>query len=299
MVTLKLFGDESADATKSRVFAVAGVIGSESEWTLAETAWTARTGGKPFHANVCESEFVRDPDRQKHKDNLRLYEELTRILAGSHLVGFASALALISHREYVPQVLADVAYYKCLTDVIGAAGRTARRFNERPSEEDDVRLEFTFDSRLQSDGAAGTVYKMLRNQREWAGIDTLDTKVSFEDGPLPRLEMGDLLARESMKELDRKITNARPKPRASYVALDETRKFKFIEHDREYCAKWREMLEQPEARAMWNAYEKWLSDTGRVQNGRPHDNMTNRALFYTWFENHEEPATSGEANGVA
>ena len=36
MVTLKLFGDESADATKSRVFAVAGVIGSESEWTLAE-----------------------------------------------------------------------------------------------------------------------------------------------------------------------------------------------------------------------------------------------------------------------
>ena len=83
------------------------------------------------------------------------------------------------------------------------------------------------------------------------------------------------------------------------MALNETRKFTFIEHDREYCAKWREMLEQPEARAMWNAYENWLSDTGRVQNGRPHDNMTNRALFYTWFENHEEPATSDEANGVA
>jgi hypothetical protein len=62
--------------------------------------------------------------------------------------------------------------------------------------------------------------------------DIVDTKVSFEGGPSPRLEMADLFARESMKALDRTITTARPKPRASYLALDGTGHFKFIEQDR-------------------------------------------------------------------
>jgi hypothetical protein len=35
MVTLKFYGDESADETNSRVFSVAGVIGTEDEWAEA------------------------------------------------------------------------------------------------------------------------------------------------------------------------------------------------------------------------------------------------------------------------
>src|SRR2546425_12783756 len=53
-VTLKVFGDESADETRSRVFAVAGVIGSEAEWQLAMRDWLRRTRGMSFHANECE-----------------------------------------------------------------------------------------------------------------------------------------------------------------------------------------------------------------------------------------------------
>lgn len=36
VVTVKMYGDESADETKSRVFAIAGVVGTEDEWLLAE-----------------------------------------------------------------------------------------------------------------------------------------------------------------------------------------------------------------------------------------------------------------------
>jgi hypothetical protein len=85
VATLKFYGDESADATKSRAFAVAAVLGTEDEWADAMRGWLRRTRGLPFHANKCESEFVRDPDTDKHKENLRLYKDLTIILAESWL----------------------------------------------------------------------------------------------------------------------------------------------------------------------------------------------------------------------
>jgi hypothetical protein len=287
VVTLKLYGDESADETKSRVFSVAGVIGSEAEWTLAERACAARTGGRVFHAKECESEYARDPDTQKHKDNLKLYEDLTKILADSYLLGFAVALDLGSLREVLPDVPRDLPYFTCFTHVIRASATTARTFNVNPEEEDDVRLEYTFDSRSESDGTASTVYTAFRNQPEWAATDLLAARVSFDPGPSPRLEMADLLARESMKELDRKITNARPNVRRARQALDATRKFHFIERNREFCERWRDEINKAESQAMRDQYGRWLHETGRVQNGRPHDNITNRTLLLAWLDRQE------------
>jgi hypothetical protein len=99
--------------------------------------------------------------------------------------------------------------------------------------------------------------------------------------------MADLVARESMKELDRKIANARPKSRASYLALDGTGHFKFIEQDRAYCELWSKALDQEDSRELVTQYRQWLSDTNRIQKGRPHDTTTNRLLFFAWFENKE------------
>ena len=61
MVTVKMFGDESADATKSRVFAIAGVVGTEDEWQLAMREWLRCTRGLPFHATDRESRDVKHP----------------------------------------------------------------------------------------------------------------------------------------------------------------------------------------------------------------------------------------------
>src|SRR5688572_2273593 len=128
-----MYGDESADETKSRVFAVAGVVGNEPEWALGIREWLRITRGLPFHATDVE---------RLGTTGQELYKKLTLSLAGSYLVGFAVALDLKSHAEiFGKDAPRDWAYFKALADVIGAAARTARQFNAVPHEEDDIRLE--------------------------------------------------------------------------------------------------------------------------------------------------------------
>jgi hypothetical protein len=93
-----MYGDESADETKTRVFAVAGVLGTEDEWQLAMREWLRRTRGLPFHAKECESNYGKD--KQQHDNDLALYKDLTEILAASYLVGFAVALDLQNQAEF-------------------------------------------------------------------------------------------------------------------------------------------------------------------------------------------------------
>jgi hypothetical protein len=280
-----MYGDESADEKQQRVFAVAGVLGTEDEWQLAIREWLRRTRGLPFHATECESR--RGKTDQQITDDRKLYEDLTKILAESYLVGIAVALDLQSQAELFPDILPDAAYYKCLADVVAASATTARRFNELPDEPHDVTLEFTFDSRPQSNGAASTLYTTMATLPEWAPTGIFNTKIIFEGGDEPRLEMGDLLAREAMKELDRKVTKADRDVRKSRAALDKTQKFIFIEHDRAYCEEWRTLVDGAQGGADFEDYRQWLRDTGRMKHGRPHDNPTNRFLFYAWLENRD------------
>lgn len=122
VVTIKGFGDESADASKQYVFAVAAVFGTEDEWAEAMREWLRRTRGLPFHATDCESQYANHPDPQKHKDALKLYRDLTQILCDSYLVGFAVALDLQAYKRIIgPGAETDWAYYKALADVIGLA----------------------------------------------------------------------------------------------------------------------------------------------------------------------------------
>jgi hypothetical protein len=285
--TLKGFGDESADAKKERVFAVAAVFGTEDEWADAIRPWLRRTRGLPFHATDCEAYH---PDKDVHDANLKLYYDLTQILVKSHLVGFAVTLNLVTYKEIFKVGPPDWAYFKALADVIGAAARTAKNFNNLPGDE-NVRLEFTFDSRLESNGTAGTMYTMLASQPEWEESGIFHTKIVFEGGPgkTPRLEMGDLLAREAMKEVDRKITNARPKKRGSLVALEETKKFHFIERDREYWEELRNMVQKPESGLeLMKQWDQWLLNGGRVNpDGTLARTMNNWFLFNAWLDNQD------------
>src|SRR5262249_39819859 len=156
----------------------------------------------------------------------------------------------------------------CFSDLVGSAASTAKRFNDNPDLDEEVRLEFVFDSRKESDGTASILYTMLSNQPEWGNTGIFDGRVTFEDGQEPRLEMADLLARESMKELDRKITNARPKVRASRLALEQTGKFKFLERGRDYWQQLRDVVYSTQGAEVMAGFLKWLIDTGRVQNGK-------------------------------
>ncbi len=290
MVTLKFYGDESADATSSRVFSVGGVLGTNDEWAAAMGLWLRRTRGLPFHANKCESQFAKT-DREKHDENLKLYRDLTVILAESHLVGIAVSLDIKSRDECLPGIQKDFGYYKCLTDVLLNLGQITKDFNADPNEVDDARVEFTFASRVESDGTAGAIYGMFRTLPDWVDASIFHTEASFEAAAKePRLELADLLAREAMKEVERKLTQSARPQRRSFQALDKTGKFIWIERDRAYCERWRDQVNSDQGRADLEDYKKWLTDTKRVQNGQPHDNMTNRALFYGWLEKRDAVA---------
>src|SRR5690348_11631252 len=126
---LRVFGDESADQTKQRVFAVSGIVGNDYEWRVAVQAWVNRTGGRVFHAAECEAKHVNGSDRTKHRGNLDLYKDLTQILAKSPLSGIGVALDLRAHRDFFGESLNDLGYYKCLSDVLEQLTLLAQKFN--------------------------------------------------------------------------------------------------------------------------------------------------------------------------
>jgi hypothetical protein len=145
-------------------------------------------------------------------------------------------------------------------------------------------MEFTFDSRLETDGTAGTLYTLFRTSPEWKDVAIFDTKVSFEGGWSPRLEMADLVAREAMKELDRVVSGSNRKERRSHRALVETGRFRFTQRRGDYFDRWRTAVDAIEAGEEVDGYVDWLVKTRRVQHNTVHDTVVNRMTYFAWRE---------------
>lgn len=277
-IVLSAFGDDSADETKQRVFAVATVIGTETAWQRVERDWLARTGGKIFHATDCESEFANDSDRSKHRANLELYADLSIMLAESELFGYGVALDLAAHRECFPCVPADVGYYKCFTEAIRRTAEAIAPYGEE--------IEYTFDRRQESEYNAGALYGTLVNQPEWKASVFMRSKISFDSSKNPRIQMADLVARESMKLLDNEIGPIKRPPRKSVIALAKSEGFYFEILGRQYCASWREhvsehMSDMQSGGGIFDpSYIEWLK-----ANRLLHDNMSNRFRYFAWLRN--------------
>jgi hypothetical protein len=243
-----------------------------------------------FHATECETEYANDPDPNKHKENLLLYKDLTGILVNGYVAGISMALDLASFREFFPDAPADAPYFKCLSDVLTAFSNLTRENNAKPPTEwefDEAHIDFTFDNRRESAHSAGQLYTAFLNQPEWAKDNTcLGAKLSFDTRANPRIQMADLIAREAMKELDRKVGPVKRPPRKSWLAFEKSGKFKFQERDRAYCENWRGRMAELEAETgmTCEGYGKWLFETGRVQNGRLHDMMANRIEYFALLD---------------
>jgi hypothetical protein len=275
-----VFGDESADETKQRVFAVAGLEGTESEWRTLEERWVARTGGKEFHATECESEYATDPDRQKHKDNLALYAGLVELIANSDLRGYGVALDLRAHREFFTDVPEDISYMKGFTEVL-------KHFIQHSRMSADEPLEFTFDHRQESEYNVGALYSSMVNWNEWKGKNIfLGTKISFDSRKNPRIQAADLIARETMKHLDNMIGPIQRPLRKSMKVLASTKgriSFDFLM--REYFQGWANAMGEMQVLSGFtrDEYGKWLKE-----NNLAADNISNRIRFLIWTQTKEQ-----------
>lgn len=123
----KAFGDESHDESRSRVFAVAGILGDQSAWDTARQNWIERTGGKEFHAADCDSDRGTFSSF-KHEDNKRLYRDLTNILGTSGLLGFGAAISLADYNRVFGDRLDYKPYYFCFLEVILEMARLSAVF---------------------------------------------------------------------------------------------------------------------------------------------------------------------------
>lgn len=112
---LSVFGDESHDQTKSRVFAVAGLLGDAREWFEVREKWRSRLNGVVFHAADCESGHG-DFKQMCAPERMQLHSDLTQIIAGSKLMGYGSAIDLAGCRAVSPNTIEqfpDMPYYDC------------------------------------------------------------------------------------------------------------------------------------------------------------------------------------------
>lgn len=215
--TVEVFCDESADEKKRRVFAFAGVIGSEDVWAQLITKWLARTNGIPFHANHCDSDRGAYATRL-HVENKALYRDLVTFVAESGLGGWAFVIDLAAQQEVFPGSL-DLAYYRGLVELLTAL-RNFGRYNT-------VRVRFTFDSRAESEHNARMLFNTIHSEgnefKEW-----ISPEVSFVSSRAePRLQVADLFAREAMKTYDNRFGHQQKRraPRKSWLALRDTGRF--------------------------------------------------------------------------
>jgi hypothetical protein len=106
---------------------------------------------------------------------------------------------------------------KCFTDVLTTSAQMARSFNEKAAEEgEDLRLDFKFDSRLESNGTARTIYSKFSTlfhrivedaRRDRVVGDSPLTVLSFSDSvflvtpaPLDALRLSQYLMRRYIEE---------------------------------------------------------------------------------------------------
>jgi hypothetical protein len=276
---LFVYGDESMDESKQRVCAVAGLIGTEKQWSVLEWKWAQATNGVPFHGNHCDSDQG-DYESRPHWENKALYRDLAILLADSGLAGYGQAIDLIARNEVFPEC-EDIAYYTAFQRVIFAVKNFAFHAG-------DI-AELTFDMRMESAHNAGFLYGSLRDtEPEWTPY--LASKISFEFAKDNiRIQVADLLARETMKALDNRIGPVKRPTRKSWQRLLDTQRFQIDAFSMDWFKDLKRKMPEAEKKMNMNRdmYLEWLR-----QRNRQH-NVSNLFQFVDWTARHDKTKAAG------
>lgn len=265
---LSAFGDDSADETKQRVLAVACVAATENVWEDLEDAWLDRTRPIPFHSTDCDSNRG-DYTDTPNCENKCLYKDLIGLLGRSGAWGWGAVVDLAGQREFFPGIPEEMSYHFCFTRVV-------KFFANFAHDHDSERIKISLDNRLDVKFNAFKLYEMLRNDETLAHVERLSDEFSFLGSKKnPRIQVGDLYARECMKHLDNMVGPKIRPERKSLTALLETKRFGADFYTKEYFEDKRKRFSDLEKRAGFNhkTYLAWLERTRRI------DNVSNRLEF--------------------
>lgn len=270
---ISIFGDESADDEKKRVFAVGIVFGTQEQWDNLELKWVARTGGMPFHAADCDSDRGAYRDKA-HSENKSLYKDLTTLLRDSGLYGWGSVMDLQKYHEAMPRTLPNHPHYHCFCNaLLWVAG-----FVKNTLKDDSLKL--TFDRRLEIEYNSTSIYNYLSQLPEWEGQPMMREEFGFSSVKDVGIQAADLWARELFKHLDNQAYN-RP-IRKSFEALASTARFGGEFYIDEFYKGWKAMLDQVENSQVGpfktNLYRTWLAGKGIL------DSIDSRSRFMIQYD---------------
>jgi hypothetical protein len=222
------YGDESADETRTRVFTIAGLLGDNTDWAKFRKNWKDRTGDEVFHATACDSDH--EPYKQTgHRENKKLYADLSHIIADSNLLGYAISISLPDYKELIAPCLDDNPYYLCFQGVVIYLGRKAALCI--PPD----RIEFIFDRNYHIEYNAGALYDRIINANLRPEMESLmSEKVSFATREEAGIQAADLVAREGMKLLDNRSGPVSRPTRLATQVLQASQRVKFKVYDRGY-----------------------------------------------------------------
>ena len=215
---LSVFGDESHDSTRARVFVVAGLLGDSREWSELRNEWKERLNEMEFHAADCESGYGNFRNLTE-RERLQLHHDLTRILASSKLRGYGYGVDLAGLRSAFPSVIQDfpdMPYYDCFLRTIKYLSDLAGVYIPRE------RVEFTFDQHRNTQYNAGLLYNWLSHYR-----DNIVDKVGFASREELGIQAADLWARELMKRCDTHLFDQSASARPQWDVLMATKRFTF------------------------------------------------------------------------
>jgi hypothetical protein len=275
---LLAYGDESHDPKNERVFAFAALFGSEQQWDTLRSKWSERLNGRVFHAADCESDQG-EFSGNDHAANLRLFADLTRILAASGIIGHGSAMDLAGHREFFPDSPHEVPYYRCFKDVVYQCGKWAKW--AIPSDT----AQFHIDRRIETDYNARVLYGHMATMR-WDCAPYLAKELEIISRSEIGIQAADLYAREVMKHLDNEVGLVKRPMRRSLKALQDAKRFGCNLHMREYFQDFKTKFDDiaKGAGISIEEYRQWLREHKQA------DSISSRHRFLIDLETWEAQA---------
>ena len=272
VITFHSYGDDSADASRTRAFAVAAIIAPEAIWSSLEAAWVNRNCHFPFHATDCDSDGGIYKERD-HKHNKRLYKDCITLLAESGAFGFAYVIDLAGREEFFPDTEPELHYHWCYQRLIY---RMAEFFGSRGIS----KIKFNFDNRVDIVANASAAYSLMVADDEFPYRHVLEERVEFLcSTKYPRIQVGDIYTREVMKHLDNMVGPVKREERKSFTALRETGRFDAQFFMREAWEDKRRKFDEIQQKAgfTFKEYEDWLKLKKRIHN------TSNMFEFLAWL----------------
>jgi hypothetical protein len=267
------FGDESHDDTKKRVFSVGALFGDDEDWNTLVPLWIDRTGGKAFHATDCDSDQGAHAG-DSHRSNKRLYADLTKIIAKSKLLGYAATVNLTDYSRIFPNPFdPNDPYYLCFSDVIFNLVEIGYLCVPQG------KTKFAFDNNFDVDYNAAQLFYYMAKLPEYKFNEFLE-EVRFISHNDPRIQAGDLLTREAMKDMDNEIGPVNRPRRLSMLALRDAKRFVFRRLERPFFEELRIKAEGlgKLPGATMTQYREWLEKYGYT------DNTSNRIRYLSYMD---------------